>query len=371
MRRILTFACLIALLTGAAAAAETLEREFQVRSGGLLEFDLEAGGTIKITGWGRETVTVTARIGGDDADIVELTVEETNGGVLIATDYREKRGSTSSSIDFEVQVPSVFDVKIDSIGGGVSIEGVEGEFTGKTMGGALKLTDLKGNLKLTTMGGSITLTNSDVDGKVTTMGGRALVEDVFGDVEVTSMGGNVVHRRVTRSNGTSIGDQVQITTMGGNIDVPDAPSGADVHTMGGDITISSAREYVKAKTMGGDIRIDEVDGWVKATTMAGDVDVTVLGSHDIEITSMYGEITLTVPSGVGLDIDIELDYTKNSSRDYRIESDFPLSQQESQDWDYGHGSARKTIKGTGSVGGGGHRVVIRTVNGNIYLKQGR
>ena len=94
MRRILTFACLIALLTGAAAAAETVEREFQVRSGGLLEFDLEAGGTIKITGWGRETVTVAARIGGDDADIVELTVEETNGGVLIATDYRENRGST-------------------------------------------------------------------------------------------------------------------------------------------------------------------------------------------------------------------------------------------------------------------------------------
>ena len=123
--------------------------------------------------------------------------------------------------------------------------------------------------------------------------------------------------------------------------------------------------------MGGDIRIDEVDGWVKATTMAGDVDVTVLGGHDIEITSMYGEITLTVPSGVGLEIDIELDYTKNSSRDYRIESDFPLSQQESQDWDYGHGSARKTIKGTGTAGGGGHKVVIRTVNGNIYLKQGR
>jgi DUF4097 and DUF4098 domain-containing protein YvlB len=371
MRRVLSLICLIALLAVPAAAAETVEREFQVRSGDLLEFDLETGGTIKIIGWGRETVTVSARIGGDDADIVNLTVKETNGGVLVATGYREKRNSTSSSIDFEVRIPSVFDVKIDSMGGGVSIEGVDGEFTGKTMGGALTLTDLKGNLMLTTMGGPITLTKSDVDGKVTTMGGKALVEDVFGDVEVKSMGGNVVHRRVTRPNGTSIGDQVQITTMGGNIDVPEAPAGADVHTMGGNITIRSAREYVKAKTMGGDIRIDEVDGWVKATTMAGDVDVTVLGGHDIEITSMLGEITLTVPSGVGLDIDIELDYTKNSSRNYRIESDFPLSQQESQDWDYGRGSARKTIRGTGAVGGGGHKVVIRTVNGNVYLKQRR
>ncbi len=371
MRQVLSIACFIILLAGAVTAAETVEREFQVRSGGTLEFDLETGGTINIVGWGREAVAVTAELSGRDADIVDLTVVETNDGVRVATDYRERRHSTSSSIDFEVRVPSVFNIEIDSMGGGVSIEGVEGEITGKTMGGALNLNDLRGTLRLTTMGGSVTLTRSDVDGKVTTMGGKALVEDVFGDVKVTSMGGNVVHRRVTRPDGSSIGDQVKITTMGGNIDVPEAPAGADVHTMGGNITIDSAREFVKAKTMGGDIRIDEVDGWVSATTMAGDVDITLIGGHDVEITSMSGEITLTVPSGVGFDIEIELDYTKNSSRTYRIESDFDLSQQESRDWDYDHGSPRKTIMGTGAVDGGGHKVVLHTVNGNVNLRRGR
>ncbi len=67
------------------------------------------------------------------------------------------------------------------MGGGVSIDGVEGTFSGKTMGGKLKLTNLKGELQLTTMGGSITLTNSDVDGRVKTMGGKALVENVCVD----------------------------------------------------------------------------------------------------------------------------------------------------------------------------------------------
>ena len=371
MRRVLSIACFIVLLAGAVTAAETIDREFQVRSGGTLEFDLDTGGEINIVGWGREAVAVTAELSGRDADLVDLTVVETNGGVRVATDYRERHGSTSSSIDFEVRVPSVFNIEIKSMGGGVSIDGVEGEFTGKTMGGALKLNDLRGTLRLTTMGGSITLTRSDVDGKVTTMGGKALVEDVFGDVKVKSMGGDVVYRRVTRSDGESTGDQVRITTMGGNIDVPEAPVGADVHTMGGNIAIDSAREFVKAETMGGDIRIDEVDGWVDATTMAGDVDVTLLGGHDVKITSMSGEITLTVPSGVGFDIDIELDYTKNSSRNYRIKSDFDLSQQESQDWDYDYGSPRKTIKGTGAVNGGGHKIVLHTINGNVYLRQGR
>jgi len=219
------------------------------------------------------------------------------------------------------------------------------------------------------MGGAIHLTNSDVDGKVTTMGGKALVEDVFGDVKVTSMGGEVTRRRVTRSDGSSIGEQVNIHTMGGSIDVSDAPLGADVHTMGGDITIDSARDYVKAETMGGDIRIKEVDGWVNATTMAGDVQVTVIGQHDVELTSMHGDVTLVIPDGADLDIDIELDYTKNSSRNYKIVSDFPIDQKETADWDYDKGSPRKTIKGVSN--GGGNRVVIRTINGNVYLKRSR
>ena len=217
------------------------------------------------------------------------------------------------------------------------------------------------------MGGSITLTNSDVDGRVKTMGGKALVEDVFGDVKVTSMGGEVTHRRVTRTHGDSIGDQVKIDTMGGDINVSDAPSGADVHTMGGDITIDSAREYVKAKTMGGDIRIKEADGWVKATTMAGDVRALVIGGHDVELTSMSGEVTLVMPEGADLDIEIELSYTKNSSRNYQIYSDFPIDQSESEGWDYDHGTPRKTISGVAK--GGGNRVVIRTINGNVYLKR--
>lgn len=366
MRKLFTVSFLIALVL-CAGSAGAFEREIAVRSGGTIEFDLNTGGDITIVGWGNESVKVSADLSGRGSDNINLTVEERSGGILVRSRYVEQRKSQSSSLEIEVRVPSIFDVKIDSMGGGLSIDGVEGTFSGKTMGGRLKLTNLKGELQLTTMGGSITLTNSDVDGRVKTMGGKALVEDVYGDVKVTSMGGEVTHRRVTRTHGDSIGDQVKIDTMGGDINVSDAPSGADVHTMGGDITIDSAREYVKAKTMGGDIRIKEADGWVKATTMAGDVRALVIGGHDVELTSMSGEVTLVMPEGADLDIEIELSYTKNSSRNYQIYSDFPIDQSESEGWDYDHGTPRKTISGVAS--GGGNRVVIRTINGNVYLKK--
>jgi DUF4097 and DUF4098 domain-containing protein YvlB len=368
MRKSFTVIFVAAVVLGAGAAA-ALEREIPVRSGGLIEFDLQSGGDITIIGWSNESVRVSADLSGRSSDNVDLTVEEADGGVLVTSRYVEERRRQSSSVNLEVRVPSIFNVKIKSMGGGVSIDGVEGTFSGKTMGGSLNLTNLKGELQLTTMGGSVTLTNSDVDGRVKTMGGRALVEDIFGDVKVTSMGGEVTHRRVTRPGGDSIGDQVKIDTMGGNINVPEAPLGVDVHTMGGDINIDSAGEYVKAKTMGGDIRVKEVDGWVKATTMAGDIRVMVIGGHDVELTSMHGEVTLVMPEGADLAIDIELAYTKNSSRNYQIFSDFPIQQDESTGWDYEHGSPRKTVRGTAT--GGGNRIVIRTVNGNVYLKRSR
>jgi DUF4097 and DUF4098 domain-containing protein YvlB len=369
MRKLFTVSFLVVLIFGIGSAA-AFEREIPVRSGGLLEFDLETGGTITIIGWSSESVQVSAGVSGRSADIVDLRVEERDGGVLVSSRFTEDRRNQNASIKLDVRVPSIFNVKISTMGGGVTIDGVEGTFEGKTMGGELNLSNLKGEIHLTTMGGAIRLTNSDLDGSVKTMGGKALVEDVFGDVKVTSMGGEVTRRRVTRTNGDSIGEQVNIRTMGGGIDVSDAPLGADVHTMGGDITIGSAAEYVKAETMGGDIRIKEADGWVKATTMGGDIDVMVIGNHDVELTSMSGKVTLVIPDGADLDIDIELEYTKNSSRNYKIYSDFPIEQHESADWDYDRGSPRKTIRGTGTAGGG-NRVVIRTINGDVYLKRSR
>jgi hypothetical protein len=153
--------------------------------------------------------------------------------------------------------------------------------------------------------------------------------------------------------------------MGGSIEVPEAPLGAEVHTMGGDITIESAAVYVQAETMGGDIEISEADGWVKATTMAGDVHVKVVGSHDVTLQSMHGEVRLELPDGADFDFDVEIRYTKNSSRGYQIQSAFPLEINESEDWKYDRGNPIKIIRGVAS--GGGNRVVIRAVNGNVHL----
>ena len=360
---------------GFTASGETLEKEFKVSSGKKLTVDLKTGGALKITGWEKDIVKVVGHVAGRDAEISHVDVEEESDGVHLTSEYEGHKRNYSSNLEFDINVPAKFNMDLQTMGGSITIDGVEGTIGGKTMGGPLDLTHLKGSLDLTTMGGRVSLTNSDVDGRVKTMGGEVLVEDVTGDVKATSMGGRVIQRNVSRRTKEGIKDELSVQTMGGDINVDDAPQGTDVHTMGGDIHIKRATKYAKAKTMGGSIDIDAIDGRVDATTMGGEVNVTMVGDPDkgergVNIESMGGDITLTVPAGLSMDIDITLAYTKDRDDDYKIVSDFDVKQEETREWDHSHGSPRKYIYGTGSIAGGKNKVRIKTINGNVHLKKG-
>jgi DUF4097 and DUF4098 domain-containing protein YvlB len=217
------------------------------------------------------------------------------------------------------------------------------------------------------------------------MGGAVFIKDVVGDLDAGSMGGIVRYENVRGRDGklrapggTPSGDigqkTVTISTMGGSIVVDDAPVGALVNTMGGDILVKSAAGFVNAHTMGGNIDIRVDDGWVDALTMAGDVSVQIEeglgdGEKGVKLTSMSGDIELTIPYGLSMDLDLTLAYTRNSSQDFKIISDFDVETEHSKHWDYTNGTPRKRIYGTGKVGDGRYPIVIETINGNIILKK--
>ena len=85
---------------------------------------------------------------------------------------------------------------------------------------------------------------------------------------------------------------------------------------------------------------------------------------------MSGDITLHVPSGFSMELELEIAYTRNSRQDYRIDAPFELEELRTREWDYDHGSPRKFIRSSGSNGGANH-VKIETVNGNITIVEGR
>lgn len=187
-----------------------------------------------------------------------------------------------------------------------------------------------------------------------------------------NLGCSVISSRGSQNQAAGV---VKIAKGGGAIVVDDAPHGADVQTGGGKIYVKSARQFVEATTGAGDIVVDAVDGSVQATTGSGNVSVTMVGNpaaggRDVSIASSSGDVTLVVPAGLDMNLDLRLAYTQTKNQ-FRIVSDFPLSQRETDQWSSEEGTPRKYIFGTGQIGTGRNQIKIHTVNGNIYLKRGQ
>ncbi len=356
------------------AAGTPMEKTFEVKPGQLLDIDLKSGGSISIKGWDKDLAAVKVNFKNGSAEDWKIDFDRNTNGLDIRSRYTYSHSGHHQTPSFEINVPSRFDIKIRTMGGKITLEGIDGNFSGKTMGGDLQLSRLKGQIDLKTMGGEIVLEDSDIDGKVKTMGGRVLLEDVVGDVKGSSMGGNVIYKNVKSRSGDSTGKVVHITTMGGAINVSDAPQGAKVTTMGGNIHIKSAAEFIKAKTMGGNIDVDAIDGTIKAVTMGGNIHVTMTGdpakgNREVTLSSMGGDIALYVPDGLSMDIQLELSFTKRSSKNYRIISDFDIKETRTDEWNSGKGSPRKYIYGKGQTKDGKNKIKIKTINGNITLKR--
>ena len=353
-----------------------IKKEFQVKSGGSVVVDLKTGSKIEVYGWDKEMLSATVYINDSEDNRVEFEFTQNGNDVEITSEYAERHNHNNSKAKLVLQVPQKYNVEFSTMGGDVKAEYVEGKITGKTMGGELNFSHLKGYLDVTTMGGTVKVKDSDVDGRAHTMGGEVLLENIQGDLNASSMGGSVRQINVHGKN-KSIGKEVNISTMGGEIEIDQAPNGAKLKTMGGEINVNRVGVFADVETMGGDIEIKEVDGWVKAKTMGGDVNVKMTGNpaegkRDVTLTSMGGDVTLVVPSGLSMNIEIEIAYTKNSDKDYedcKISSDFSVKEERSNAWDRSNGSARKYITGTGTTGDGKNKIKIKTINGSVFLKK--
>jgi len=375
------------LVTGASLTFAERTETYDLKPGKKIVFDLDDGGGIQVEGWDKNQAEITFSERKRDMDDYDIRIKETDFGLKISASLASHERNYTN-LNVKVMVPKKVDIEFFTAGGAISLEGVEGDFSGKTMGGEISIEEVKGEIDMKTMGGKIKVLDSEVDGKIHTMGGAVLVKNVIGGIRASSNGGKVQYINVRKKDGgirklrsgdredVDVGaETVQITTMGGGIDVDEAPDGAIVSTGGGEIEIRNADKFVEAKTGGGDISIEIEGGSVKATTGAGDIDVVIKsnakGDGDVTLLTGMGDVSVTVPSGFSMELDIDLAYTRNSNQDYRIISDFEYNEERTQEWDRDNGSPRKHIYGTGTISGGRHVIKIRTVNGDVQIKEGK
>lgn len=372
-------------VAGSAASRDEQSQQYPVSPGQKIEFDIESGGSITVEGWDESTARVMYYERYGNLGHFDVKIKKTRNGLLVTAE--KDKPINHMSLHFDVRVPRRFDVEVYTMGGSLELTNLEGTFEGKTMGGSLELENIVGEVDLVTMGGNVRVVDSELDGEILTYGGPVLVENVIGDFEATSYGGNVRYKNVRTRDGEMLAPKnlrpdkifertVLISTMGGSVDVDEAPEGASIYTGGGEIRVRNAERFVQAQTGGGDIEIHIVSGKVEAWTGAGDVDIIIekdSGEENggVTVFTGNGDIYLSLPADFSMMLDLDLAFTRNSSRNYRIISDWDFEEERTSEWSYSNGSPRKHVYGSGSFAGGRYRIKIRTVNGNIRIEKHR
>ncbi len=298
----------------------TMERSFEVPIGGTLKLTSDLG-SIEILTWDQPRAKI---------EVIRepRSLSKTESEKLIENfqvDFKQKdtllevtgafpsewiKQHKNLSVHFKVQVPSKFNLQLQTSGGSISVDNIEGKVEARTSGGSLNFASIEGPVWAQTSGGSISL---------------------------------------KRSSGN-----VDLRTSGGSISLGEVKGRVDVQTSGGSIQIEKAQGNVQAKTSGGSITVQEVNGPIIATTSGGSVNVyfSQPPSADCRLETSGGSVNVWLPENIALNIDAR-------TLGGKVKCDFELSSIEKKKEDH----LRASIQG------GGPELFLRTSGGNIHINQ--
>ncbi len=298
--------CALVVFLGVGAMAghkEYLEKEFDVKPGGLLTLDSDRGSVLVETN-SKNKVLIEVVLKADTRDkeraqeIFEdfkIDFSQDGDNVTIEADY--KRGSNfwgknknRLQVEFSISVPEKYNLDIVTGGGSITVDDLEGDIEAATSGGSLNFEKIKGS----------------------------------------------VHGR----------------TSGGSINLKKCEGMADVKTSGGSINIGHVKGDVDARTSGGSINVNEVLGVIDAATSGGSVTAHITGQpkEDCRLTTSGGSVNIYMNEDVKVTLDAK------TSAGY-VETDFPVTVK---------GKLKKSML-RGKINGGGPELYLRTSGGNIHL----
>jgi hypothetical protein len=298
------------------------------------------------------------------------------GGVYITSQAPPRaRHGVKFGVQFQITVPQRYNLDVETQGGDISVDApLEGEARLTTAGGDVRSSDLTGAVRIETAGGSISVGRSGSDLIARTAGGTIHVGDVKGDARLETSGGEIetgavagALRAETAGGDIVVGGatgQVLAQTAGGQIQIGPTGSSVRAETAGGSIRLQGARGRVVAETAGGSIDLLGVESGVQASTAAGRIlaefncTKKTFGASRLE-TSM-GDVYVYLPANVPLTIDAAI----VTAAGRQIQSDFPLNIEGDKEE-----LVPSTLRGRGTLNGGGEILRIRSVAGNIEIRK--
>jgi hypothetical protein len=145
-------------------------REYTLDVRELIAIDAAPNGGIQVEGWNRNEISLRAKVTawsrqGDPQEIVNDIDLET--GRVITAHGPKAENREGWAVSFRLMVPQDSDLELESMNGGIRIEGVHGDMDFETMNGGITLRDVGGNVRgRTTNGGlNVSLAGSQWQGE--------------------------------------------------------------------------------------------------------------------------------------------------------------------------------------------------------------
>lgn len=217
-------------------------REYTIRSTGDLRVSAAPNGGIQVVAWDRPEVQVVARIQSqapsrDEAQQIaaDITISASPGEVR--SDGPEMRDRRSWSVSYEIRAPARTGLDLNTVNGGLGIEGLTGDLRLRTVNGSIRMAAVAGGVRAETSNGSVQIglagrswEGGGLDVETTNGSVRVTVPEGFGAVlEASTTNGGLdfgfpvtiegrMSRRVTATLGAG-GPTLRIRTMNGAISV--------------------------------------------------------------------------------------------------------------------------------------------------------
>lgn len=280
--------------------------------------------------------------------------------------------------EFVINVPRNLSLaKIETSGGGVTVNGIAGRVEAESGGGKVHLDDIGGSVSAETGGDSIEIGTVNGDLRLETGGGKIYISDAKGRVEASTGGGNIV--LVSAAQGATLeagggnidvkhcGGRLKVSTGGGNIELGDISGPVELETGGGSIRLGSSKGIVRAQTGAGRIELNGVPS-ARAETGAGGIVARFVPGGDRSDSSLEtsaGDIVVYLAADVSLTVRASIDMANG----HKITSDFNDIRVSTEGGDW---PGPKSYTAEGKLNGGGPVLKVRTTTGDIkFLRASR
>lgn len=202
-------------------------------------------GGIRVTGWDKEEVALTALIRDSERRKVELVLRHIGADLDIEAVFQQPSWSfgfvTSPRCEMTLNVPRKVLGFFHTTNGSVQVSNLEGYARCETTNGEIKLRDIKGEVQADSTNGAIEAVNLKARLKGGTTNGRLVLENVEGGIALETTNGGI-----SAKNLDGWGEGIKLESTNGGIDV-------DLGSASGDIFLENSNGSLEINIPGGQI----------------------------------------------------------------------------------------------------------------------